>query len=132
VFLIEGRAAPNHEPDYKSCMRAGAPEQTFGDVTSIECPDPTAYGKYIKIGAIQGAVERATMDLMGRYAIELQSDLLRLARNRCPADVQVHLGACKDPSTFDQYDKVLVLEEAFLTSWSAAELGSLRAGRRPS
>ena len=109
VFLIEGRARPDHVPSYQSCMRAGAPDQSFGDVEKIECPSPDAYNQFEEIGAIQGAIERGTMDLVGRYASDLESDLLRLARQRCAADIQVHLGACTDPRIFNSFTKALIL-----------------------
>jgi len=125
VFLIEGRARPDHAPSYKSCLRAGSPEQSFGDVEKIECPDPDSYGKFVEIGEIQGAIERATMDLVGRYAADLESDLLRLARARCPADVQIHFGECTDPSVFNSFTKAVIFENARLTSWTADELGAL-------
>lgn len=128
VFLIEGRARPDHAPDYQSCMRAGAPDQSFGDVEKIECPSPDAYDQFVEIGAIQGAIERGAMDLVGRYASDLESDLLRLARQRCSADVQVHFGACTDPRIFNSFTKALVLEDVYLTNWSTGDLGALASG----
>jgi len=128
VFLIEGRARPDHEPEFQACMKAGSPDRSFGDVTPIECPDPDAYGEYIEIGSVQGAKGRATIDLIGKYAADVASTLLRLADRRCAVDVQVHEGACTNPSAFDQFTKAIIFEEARLTNWSADELGSLESG----
>ena len=125
VFLIEGQARPDHEPSFESCMRAGAPEQSFGDVTRIECPDPQSYGSFIEMGNIQGAIDRPTMDLVGRYAMDLKSALLEIAKKRCEVDVQVHLGKCTNPADFNTFTKALILEAARLTSWGADELGAL-------
>ena len=36
VFLIEGRARPDHAPTYESCLMAGSPSVSFGDVERIE------------------------------------------------------------------------------------------------
>ena len=107
-------------------MMAGAPSQSFGDVEKIECPDPDRYGEFVEIGSIQGAEERATLDLTSRYARDLASTLLRLARLRCANDVQVHMGACKDPNIFNSFDKTLVLEDVQITNWATAgDLGTL-------
>ncbi len=126
VFLIEGRAAPDHKPDYKSCMKGGAPDQSFGDVTFIKCPDPNTPGKYVVIGTIKGEQGAATIDLTGRYAMNLLSDLLRLARLRCAVDAHIHMGACKDLSDFNTYDKILTFENATLTNLSTGgDLGDL-------
>jgi len=125
VFLIEGRARPDHAPQFQSCMRAGTVEQSFGDIERIECPDPDNYGLFEEIGFIQGAIERATSSLIGRYASDLASDLLRLAKLRCAADIQVHFGACTDPRSFNTFTKAILFENVSLTSWSTDELGAL-------
>jgi photosystem II stability/assembly factor-like uncharacterized protein len=125
VFTIEGRADPETKPNYEACARAGAPDYAFGDVTSIEAPDPTAHNRYIDIGEIQGAEGRPTMDLVGKYALDVISRFLRLAKKRCAIDALIVFGECTDPTDFDSFDKILVMEDAKLTNWSAGDLGTL-------
>lgn len=128
VFLIEGQAGPSATPSYESCMAAGAPTQSFGDITKIECPDPQRFGRYIDIGEFRGTVERPTMTIMGRYARDLRSELLRLARAGCALDIPITLGGeCKDPSVFNTgWEKIIYLNAAILTNWSPDnDLGSL-------
>ena len=43
VFIIDGRAQPDHEPEFQSCMKAGSLDQSCGDIEKIECPDTTPY-----------------------------------------------------------------------------------------
>lgn len=128
VFLIEGRARPDHTPSYKSCLRMMAVSQGFGDIERIECPDPYNYGKFIEKAQIRGATERPTTSLEGRYPQDMLSDLLKLARQGCAFDVQLHTGACQDPSAFNEYDKVLILEGAYLTNYATEDLGALASG----
>ena len=128
VWLIEGRARPDRSPSFQSCMRAGAVSQAFGDIERIECPDPTAYNKFIEVGSIQGAEERATSSVEGRFPINLTSTLLRMARKRCAFDVQYHFGTCTNPETFTAFKKVMILEEAHFTSYSTEDLGALASG----
>lgn len=128
VFLIDGRAGPTHEPDYESCMRLTGVSQNFGDITSIECPDPYNYGKFVEVASIRGATERATATLEGRYAMDVLSDLLRMARKGCAVDVQLHMGSCTNPAEFDVWDKIIVLENAFITSYGTDDLGVLASG----
>ena len=128
VFLIEGRARPDHVPSYKSCLRMMAVSQGFGDIERIECPDPYNYGKFIEKAQIRGATERPTTSLEGRYPQDMLSDLLKLARQGCAFDVQLHTGACQDPSSFNEYDKVLILEGAYLTNYATEDLGALASG----
>lgn len=135
IFIIEGQAGPSAVPSYESCMAAGAPTQSFGDVTKIECPDPNRYGKWIDIGEFRGTVERPTVDIMGRYARDLRSKLLRLAQQGCPLDIAITIGGeCKDPSIFNTgWEKILYLPASILTNWSPDnDLGSLGSdGQNP-
>jgi len=128
VFLIDGRARPNHEPDFQSCMKAGPLDQSFGDIEKIECPDPTRYGEFVEIGQVQGSVDRASSSLTGRYAADLASLLLAIAKRRCAADVQYHFGECTDPRAFNSFTKAVILENVFLPSWSVDDLGALESG----
>jgi len=125
VFLIEGRARPDHVPDYQSCLKSGGIDQSFGDVDPIQCPDPNSYNQYIELGETQGAVERASIPLSGRFAADLASELLRIAKKRCDVDVQVHFGACSDPRDFNTFTKAIIIEKARLTNWSTEDLGAL-------
>ena len=67
VFLIEGRARPDHEPLFQSCMSAGPLTSPGGDVTSIECPSPDRYNEYVEVGEIQGEADRPSTDLQSLY-----------------------------------------------------------------
>lgn len=128
VFLIERRARGDREPVYHSSLAAGAVEQSLGDLEKIEVPDPDVYGGFVEIGTIRGSEERPTVSLSGRYAADLASTLIRLAKIKCDSDVQIHFGACQNPASFNEFDKALVLEGAAITSWSSDELGALESG----
>jgi len=129
VWMIEGRARPDHAPKFQSCMAMGAPSYPFGEPEPIRCPDPTQYGGFVVGGQVQPPQENATAELMGRYALELESDLLRLGRRKCAVDVQAHMGRCEDPMQFNTgFRKILVLEDAKITEWGADEVGSLEEG----
>ena len=125
VFIIEGRAGPKNEPEYMSCYRAQALSQSFGDVTDIECPDPNVPGKYKVVGKFQSGGGRAEITLEGRYAIDVRSRLLRLAKAGCPVDVQIHFGDCEDLSDPNDFKKVVFLEDALLSAYNTEDLGSL-------
>lgn len=132
VFLISGRARPDHAPEYFSQLKLGAMSQSFGDVTKIEIPDPNRYGSFIEVDRIRGAIERATTQLIGRYAADLKSRLLELARQGCAIDVQAHFGECTDPSAFNIFSKGIIIEDVVLTTHSTDELGALGSDERAS
>lgn len=125
IFLIEGRARADHEPQYQSCLAAGSPSRSYGDVSTIECPDPDRYNNWVEVGTFQGAIERAAVPLTGRYALDIASELLRIADTRCAADIQVHFGKCTDPRDFNTFNKILMFEDSLLTNWSAEDLIAL-------
>jgi len=128
VFLIERRARGDRAPVYHSSLVAGSLEQSLGDLEKIEVPDPDNYGSFLEIGTIRGSEERATTSLSGRYAADLASTLIRLAKLKCDSDVQIHFGACQNPASFNEFDKNVVLEGAAITSVSTDELGTLESG----
>jgi hypothetical protein len=128
VFLIEGRARADHRPSYQSCMRMSGVSQGFGDIERHECPDPNEYGKFIEIARTRGATERPTTSLEGRYAMDLRSELMRLARKGCAIDVQLHFGRCTDPSDSNVFQKAIVLEGAQITNFGTDDLGALQSG----
>jgi hypothetical protein len=128
VFVIAGRARPDHKPEYFSSMKMGGISQSFGDITKIEIPDPTQYGKFIEADRIRGQMERATFPLSGRYAAAVRSRMLELARGGCPTDVQLHIGECTDPSAFNTFSKAIIVEDSVITNHSTEDLGSLESG----
>jgi hypothetical protein len=127
VFLLEGGAGPTRAPAYQSMFRMTAVSQGFGDISSVEAPDPYNYGQFVQIAQIQGASARATTTLEGRYYMDLLSTMLRLARQGCSFDVQLHLGACGDPSDFNTFTKGIVLEDVMVTNYKTDDLGALQS-----
>jgi len=125
VFLIEGRARPDHMPSYQSAMMSSGASQSFGDIERIEAPSATEYGKFDEIGYIRGGADRVTITLTGRYAADLKSDAMRMARAGCAFDVQIDVGACSDPSNWNKFTKKIVIEQAFITSYDQDDLGAL-------
>lgn len=130
VFILEGRARADHKPTYMTTLKAGSPSQSFGDVEKIEIPHPTQYDKFLEAGKIRGAEENVTITLTGRYARDVKSELLRMAKALCPVDVQINFGACKDPTAYNVFDKKIILEDAVLTNWGAEDLGALGSDER--
>ena len=130
VFLIDGGARPDHAPVYQSCLRAGGISKGYGDITTIYCPSATAYDQFVEVDSFKGTAERATTSLMGRYLADTASALLRIAEQGCGADVHIHIGKCTDPTKFNTFTKAVVLEGAYISSWSTDELGALSPDER--
>ncbi len=128
VFTIEDRAGPANVPVYQGQARAMGPSWDLGDRTPIREPDPDRYGAFIIVDAIKGERGLPTMSIEARYQFTI-SEFLRIARRGCPLDAQVHIGECQDPRDFNGgWDKILVLENADISTWSAGELGALEQG----
>lgn len=125
VFLVEGRARPDHKPAYQSAMKAGSVSQSQGDVEKIEIPSDVEAGAYVEVASIKGQADRPTMTLTGLYAADLKSELLRLAKKRCAVDVHINIGQCTDPSDHNKYTKKVVIEDVSLTSFGTDEMGAL-------
>ena len=125
VFVTEGGARPDHEPAYEPCWRVGGIDHGLGDVERIECPDPDSYSKWIEVAQIQTTESRPTTDIQGRYPVNEESKMARLARRRCIIDIQNHLGRCTDPRNFNDCEKAVIFEDVLITNYSTSELGAL-------
>lgn len=130
VFIIDGRARPDHAPVYQDCMKAGAVSQSFGETSSIECPSSAQYDQFDEVDTIKSAEERPTLSLTGRYAADVASTLLAIAKRGCEADVQVHYGSATDPTAFNKFTKSLVLDKAAFATWSTEDLTALASDER--
>lgn len=131
VFAIQKGARVDRTPVYHSCMRAGAVEQSYGDVTKIECPDPNDPDKFIEVGEISDADERPTTQLIGRYPAKSASVMKAIAddtQNR--HDFHINIGIARDVSLFSGFDKKIIFETGKITNYATDELGALESGER--
>lgn len=130
VFIQKYGARVDRALVYHSCMRAGAVEQSLGDVTKIECPHPTRANEFIEIAEIVGAEERGSTQLVGRYPATEASALLELAKLACDSDIHINLGVCKDVSQPNTFAKKVILEKSRITNYATDELGTLESEGR--
>jgi len=130
VFLIEGRARSDRVPSYESFMKMMGVDYAFGDVEDIRIPHPNMYDKFNTIGEIRGDEERPTTSLVGRYAADLRSTLLRLGKLGCANDVQLHIGKCTDASEFDTFQKAVIMESVLISNVGTDDLGALQPDER--
>lgn len=126
VFLIEGGARIDHRPSYEHQLKQMETEQSFGDVENVYSPSPKTFGKFDVVGTIRGEEERPTTSLMGRYAQDLRSLLLELAKRGCANDLQLNMGQCTDPSLFNEFSKKLIMETVNIPTWSSDPMGALQ------
>lgn len=126
VFLIEGRARADRSAEFLAPLRMMSLEQGFGDVENIYSPHPRKYDAFEVVGQIRGEEERPTTQLQGRYALDVASRLLELAKVGCAVDVQLHMGQCTDPSVFNEFTKAIILEDALIPTWATDDLGALQ------
>lgn len=130
VFLIEGGANPANVPLYQGLAKIGALSWPQGDVTPIRIPSETQYNAFDTIGKIRGDEGLPSSTLMSRYTMD-RSELLRIARQGCDFDLQVHMGDCKDPRDFNNgWKKILVFERAAITTYGTGDLGALQPSER--
>jgi photosystem II stability/assembly factor-like uncharacterized protein len=130
VWLLQNRAGPGINPEYQGLWRAGAVSWKQGDVKTIRVPNPGVLDSFVRIGKIRGDPGDPQLPITARYVSDL-SRLLKLVRQGCDSDLQVHIGKCSDPRDFNKgWEKVLVLEGAVPTDYKTSELGALEPSQR--
>ena len=130
VFIIENQAGPANQPQYQGLWRAGAVSWDQGDVNRTYKPDPNQYGAFQVDYKTVGEPGSPELPITARYTMDL-SLLLKLARNGCDHDLQVHFGICRNPHDFNGgWEKVLILEGARISNYSTGELGALSPDQR--
>lgn len=127
VFTIEDRAAPQNAPVYQTLARASGVTRALGGITPIRIPDPSSYGSFVTVDKIRGQPDLPGLSVEFRKERRV-SDILRLVEKGCPFDIQLHVGACKDPSDFDLgWELVQVLEDALASNYATSDLGTFDA-----
>lgn len=130
VFIIENRAGPGNAAQYQGFWKAAGFSWSQGSTTRKRVPDPTRYGSFTTVGKIAGEQGTPDLSIIARYTLDA-SDLLRLVRNGCAHDLQVHFGVCEDPRDFNNgWQKIMVVEGAQPTNYSTNELGALQDSER--
>lgn len=128
VWFLEGGAGPATVPDLMACAKFTDPSWGQGDVTRIECPDPENYGEFVEEAEVQGARDRVSVGVMGRYQFD-RSALLDLARSRCKGEFQALLGKCPEPRDYRSgWQKIVVFPAARLTSYGLENFGAIESG----
>lgn len=125
VFITEWRARLDRKPTYQGVMKMEGLSKAYGDTTDIKAPDEHTYGKFVTLGSYMGEAGRVGTSLVGRYASDLASLLMKLAEVGCPTDVQLHIGQCTDPSAFDLFKKAVILEDVRISNYGTDPLGAL-------
>lgn len=131
AFLFqEGVDICNVKPFYFPCLSIDSLSQDFGDVTRIECPDPFNAGKFIEVAVVPGEISRMTTTLTTHMSHTQLSQFYRLAGAGCGFDLHLHFGVCVNPTVFNQYDKALVFEDVYVTSYGTDPLVALQSADR--
>lgn len=125
-WLIDGRARPDHTPEYFASLKMGTITKNFGGVNQIYDPDEGQYNQFVEAGEYRDAEERPATSLMGHYAANLKSRMLELGMKGCAFDVQLHIGQCEDPRNFNDFQKIIIWEKVILESYDTEDMGALQ------
>jgi len=124
IWTIRYGAGPTNAPVYQANGMLGAIDWGQGDVTDIEKPSDKQYNQWVSVGSFQASPDRATSTITV-YETNDRSDLLEIAIQRCAVDVQIHKGICQDPRSFDDFEKVVILEDGKISSFATSDQGAL-------
>lgn len=130
IFVNEKRGNPATPYKYHINMSMAGADKSFGDSTPIYAPKGNKLDEFEEVASIRGAPSRWSSSLKGRMPVAFKSILRKLAENKCAFDAQIHYGLCANPSSFHNYDSVLILENALISNYSTGELTALTPDER--
>lgn len=123
VFTLEGGAGPGTSAVYQGLGRAVTPDQAGGDVTPVRIASAKAYGLFDTVDTIVGIKGLPSMGIEVRKRRQL-SEFMTLFQKECPVDVQLHIGSCTDPTDFQSFELIEVLEGGRITNYSTNDQGA--------
>lgn len=130
VWAIEGRARPDHTPDFLNFMKQMGIDWSLGSVNPIYDPSQDQYGKFEQVGEFRDEEERPTTSLVAHFPTDEKSKLIGYAQSGCALDIQLHIGECQDPKFYNDFDKVVIWEGVLLENYSTDDLGALEPGEQ--
>lgn len=104
---------------YYGAMTVGPIEKTLPSIESIMTID--AHGNVVKVAEIKDhTLQPSTTSLSGYIPVRSPSSLERVIR-KGGANIQIHYGACDNPSDFNTFDSAFILRGVNLTNYSVSE-----------
>lgn len=128
VFTFAGPAGPGVPAVYQGLARAHGVNWPLGASSPIRVPSDKRYGDFTTIDRIRAQRGLPTMQVEFRMQRDA-SDMLKLSRNGCAIDIQVHVGSCTDPTDFLAFEKIMVLLGGLPSDYSTTELGAFDANQ---
>ena len=130
VFINTKRGTCGVPYEYHANMKLAGIDKSYGDSTPQYQPSDTKLNEFVEIASIRGTESRWSSSLSGRIPATYKSVLKRMAEAKCSFDAQVHFGTCANPSSFTNYDSVIILENILISNYSTDDLVALTPDER--
>lgn len=130
VFLSLGVDTCKPELRFLDCARLGGIDQSEGEPTRIECPDPEVPDAFVVDSLIRGERGLATSEIVAGFSPKTKSMLMQLWRDGCPFDLQLRIGQCAPLNDPTNYIKTINLVGVYPTGYTIDQLGALEQSER--
>lgn len=104
--------------EYHSCVGIGDISRSKGTKTRLWCPSDTQYGEFETIALVEGDIPDFTVSFNTNFPLTDDSILEELFDDGCLFDAMVVIGECGNPSTLDDFEKILLLKDVTLNSYN--------------
>ena len=115
---------------FYSCIGMSSLTVARDETIKIYCPDPNRYDKFIVSERISGRKQDATSAIKTYLPKSNNSILMHLFNKSCTFDMQVHFGTCGLPDAFENFERLLVLQDVELSSYTTDALIALNSTER--
>lgn len=116
--------------EFMACVKVGGFEDSNGEPTRIECPDPSNPDSFYTDSYIRGERGLMTTDIMGRLGMKGKSRLRALRKANCPIDLHIRFGRCAPLDHPTNYTIGYIIPHAMIEGYTLGDLGALEQSER--
>ena len=116
--------------EFMACVKVGGWEDSDGEPTRIECPDPSNPDEFITDSYIQGERGMMTTTITGRLLWKTKSRLRAIRKKKCLVDLHIRLGKCAPMDHPTNYSIGFIVPNALISGYSLGDLGALEQADR--
>lgn len=129
LWLFEDGARIDRPPLYEGRAVVSDVSYALGDIAYHSLPVTQKEHQFRTYDSSRSAPDGVTFTISRLYRGE-GSNFLSLSRGTRRFDLQLHVGRCSTPQDFNQWEKIIAVEQCHITAYELTGVGAAKTGDR--